>query len=215
LEKAEDADMDRKEARAAGDKAEKVAKGMRDKGLDKLGDAADRLAKGLKEGNKDSARQGNRDLRREVRAHERRRRINQLLAMEKEQLSECKNRCQQNTLSWLQRRQQQQQEASQPKAGSEPGRKDPGDATKLNAAKQRERLTGEQGSGDPTESDTEEATDGTREKATRKLRPDDYERFRKMADQALEREQIPLRHRKVIRDYFQRLRPKDGEDAVR
>ena len=43
----------------------------------------------------------------------------------------------------------------------------------------------------------------------------DYEKFRKMADQALEREQIPLRHRKVIRDYFQRIRPRDVEETER
>jgi hypothetical protein len=90
LDKVEEPPADRKEAKSLEDKLHKTAKNLREAKLDRLSKATSKMASGVR-GDKSQYKKGAGDLAKEVRNHERRRRINQLLAFEQERLTECKS----------------------------------------------------------------------------------------------------------------------------
>src|SRR5262249_5217654 len=89
---------DHKLARGVEEQVQRAARNMQAGKLERLAAATSKMASGVR-GDKGQYRKGAGELAKEVRNHERRRRINQLLAFEQERLTECKNRCQQNTLA--------------------------------------------------------------------------------------------------------------------
>jgi hypothetical protein len=192
------------EARAAEARMQAAAKEMQAKGLKRLGQATSRMAQGVK-GDRGQLRQGARDLAKEVRDHERRKRINQLLAREEQRLKDCKSRCEKAVRNLLAR----QPPKGGSGAGSQPGGKGSGaPRTRTPSGGKREEVKGTPGEG-PSEFETEPGREG-KQKA-RRLERDVYQKFRRLSEAALESEAIPLGHRETIRRYFELIRPQSGE----
>jgi hypothetical protein len=206
LDKVEEPKADPKEAKSLQEKLKQVARNMKGAKLERLSEATGRMADGAR-GDRSQYKQGARDLAKEVRDHARRRRINQLLALERERLSECKNRCQQNTLSWLRQQNAAKEKKSSGGAGTAAGGKDFGERTDLQAQRKRDRVEGQESAG-PSEVETEMVPDA-RQQAQRAYR-EMYQKYRRLSDTALESEPIPLRQRRVIRRYFELIHPPDG-----
>jgi hypothetical protein len=81
-----------------------------------------------------------------------------------------------------------------------------GEATQpLATVRQREELTGQQGTG-PSQTQRVEQSVDEPEQARRPVQPPpaDYER---MAEEVLRKESLPLSHRQTIRNYFRSIRP--------
>ena len=84
-----------------------------------------------------------------------------------------------------------------------------GEQTKLDSARQKEQLKGEMGEG-ASEIETTHMPEG-RQAAARAYR-EQYQKYRRMTEAALDSEPIPLGHRQTIRRYFELIRP-EGDEA--
>jgi hypothetical protein len=208
LEKLDEATLDKKEVRAVADKLEEAARGMQEKGLGDMSEAAKQMAKGVK-GDKGQLRQGARDLARRVREHERRRRLQSLLALELDRLKECKSRASSAMLAWLNQRNRKQNSGNS-SAGKGGGGPLFGDKTRLAVSRNQQELSGPSGEG-PEEVETTRSEEGPRQTAQRPTR-ETYQKYRRLSEAALESEPIPLGQRETIRRYFEMIRP-DGAEA--
>jgi hypothetical protein len=209
LEKMDEAALDRQEARAVAKKLEEAARGMQAKGLEGMSEAARQMAEGVK-GDKGRLRQGARDLARRLREHERRRRLQQLLALEMDRLKECKSRCSSAMLAWLNQRNRKNAESQAgAKAGTEKGGPLLGDKTRLPVVRNQQELSGTPGEG-PEEVETTRAAEGPGQPAHRPTR-ENYQKYRRLSEAALDSEPIPLGQRETIRRYFEMIRPDGGE----
>ena len=83
-----------------------------------------------------------------------------------------------------------------------------GDKTKLDSARKREQVKGQMGEGD-SETETTHMPEG-RQTAARTYR-EQYQKYRRMTEAALNSEPIPLGHRQTIRRYFELIRPQGDE----
>jgi hypothetical protein len=83
-----------------------------------------------------------------------------------------------------------------------------GELTKLDAARQKEQIKGEMGEGE-SETETTHMPEG-RQAAARAYR-EQYQKYRRMTEAALDAEPIPLGHRQTIRRYFELIRPQGDE----
>ena len=83
-----------------------------------------------------------------------------------------------------------------------------GEQTKLDSARQTEQVKGEMGEG-ASETETTHMPEG-RQTAARTYR-EQYQKYRRMTEAALNSEPIPLGHRQTIRRYFELIRPEGDE----
>ena len=203
--------FDRKEAKTLKDKLKKAAKAMSDAGLGQLSQATDDLANSLD----GSDCQGACDkLGKLARAQGTRKKINDLLTSQCQSLSECKGNCQKNSLAQIRAR----KKSDTPKEtwGMGISGNTEGDPTRLDSAHKRDQVKGQAGDG-PSEIETTHSPEG-RQTASRSYR-EDYQKYRKMTEAALNSEPIPLGHRQTIRRYFELIRPHGDEaretDAIR
>jgi hypothetical protein len=208
LEKLDDPPVDRKEAKAVEEKLKELARGLQEKGLTRLADAAEQLAQGVK-GDKGQLRKGTRELAQRLREHQRRRRLQQLLALEQDRLKECKSRCASSMLSWLARRKQQNQSESSG-AGKGSGGSLNGEKTKTAVQRRQEQLSGVAGDG-PSEVEVTSSPEATQQAG--RLPREQYQKYRRMSEAVLATEPIPLGHRETIRRYFDLIRP-EGDGAA-
>jgi hypothetical protein len=204
LEEMEDPQFDRKEAKALEEKLKQVAKEMADVGLGQMSEAASEMAEGAK-GGKGKFQKGARELARQVRSHERRRHINQLLTAEMERLNEGKCNCQANSL--VKGKNPYKSLSPSSTFGMETSGNVEGTKTNLLAQRNLEQVTGNPGEG-PAEVETTHSAEG-RQQAGRAYR-DVYNQYRRMSEAVLDSEPIPLGHRRTIRRYFELIRPQTG-----
>jgi hypothetical protein len=83
-----------------------------------------------------------------------------------------------------------------------------GELTKLDSARQKEQIKGEMGEG-ASETETTHMPEG-KQAAARAYR-EQYQKYRRMTEAALDSEPIPLGHRQTIRRYFELIRPQGDE----
>jgi hypothetical protein len=83
-----------------------------------------------------------------------------------------------------------------------------GELTKLDSARQKEQIKGEMGEGE-SETETTHMPEG-RQAAARAYR-EQYQKYRRLTEAALDAEPIPLGHRQTIRRYFELIRPQGDE----
>ena len=112
LEKARSASFDQREAQAVEPRVRQSAKDLKSKGLDLLSQATQRLAEGVK-GDAESLKEGTRSLAKEIREHDRRKRINELMMQEQRRLQECKNRCEARRLAYLKQKREEAEQSGQ------------------------------------------------------------------------------------------------------
>jgi hypothetical protein len=213
LDKLNEPKMDPKEARTVEEHLREEARKAEEKGLKQLGEAAEDMAKGAG-GQKGQFRKGARDLARQARQQQQRRRLQQLLGMQQNRLSDCKSRCASSTLTWLDPppNQNQKDASQQSKAGKEKGGKLYGNKTRTPTGKNRQEITGQDTGVGASEVDTEN-TQEARQEASR-LQRDRYKKYLRQSEAVLENEPIPLGHRETIRRYFELIRPESADDEV-
>ena len=206
LEKLEDPQLDRKEAKAVEEKLKQVAEAMGEAGLGQLGEATSDLAEGIKGGGKGKFKGATKTLAKLTKAHARRRRLNRLLAAEVEDLNERKGRCQNNSLARGRRPEKSRSPSSN--FGLATSGNVLGEKTNMLSKRNVEEITGDPGDG-PSEMETTHSPEG-RQMASRGYR-EAYQKALKKSEAVLDSEPIPLGHRQTIRRYFESIRPQNEE----
>jgi hypothetical protein len=207
LEKLDDPELDRKEAKAVEEKLKQVAESMGDAGLGQMSEAATQMAEGLKGGaNKSKFKKGTKAMASSARSHGRRRRIKEILDAELDNLNESKGKMRDSNRTTRYRRPERSKNPSSDWGAGISGNEGP--PTNLAANRQQEELTGNPGEG-PSEMETTHSPEG-RQSAARGYR-EKYQKYRKMSESVLDSEPIPLGHRETIRKYFELIRPQSGE----
>ena len=90
------------------------------------------------------------------------------------------------------------------------GQPDIGEETNLNGNRELKQITGMQGNGS-SEYETILSNEGSEEQTSRSY-SEAYREFRKMSESVLEAEPIPLGQRRMIRQYFESIRPQGDEN---
>jgi hypothetical protein len=216
LEQARSASFDRREAKAVEPRLKQSAESMKSRGLAGLSRATAGLAAGVK-GDPESLKQGTQELAKEIREHERRKRINELMAREQRRLSDCKNRCEARNLI-AQRQQEEQQQggakSDRARSGTIPGKSQEDGSTGDEPKKtdgNREEIAGRAGEDAPA--DIEENGQSMQGNNTPARRPSlkVHQKYQRESEAVLDREPIPLGHRESIRRYFELIRPPAGD----
>ena len=203
LEKAEPK-FDRKETKTLKEKLAQAAKAMEDGGLTELSTATTELAASLDD--EATAQGACKKLGNLARSQGRRKRISDLLTLATLNLGECKGNCDKNSTAKIRLRKKSDKPTSNWGMGIS-GNTD-GEKTKLDAARKREQIQGQMGEGD-SETETTHMPEG-RQTAARTYR-EQYQKYRRMTEAALNSEPIPLGHRQTIRRYFELIRPQGDE----
>jgi hypothetical protein len=203
LEQLEDPQLDRKEQKVVEEKLKQVAKEMGDVGLGQLSGAVSDFAESLK-GGKGKGKKATSVLAKEVRNQARRKRINDLLTGELENLKEGKCNC--NSLVKGKRPEKSKSPSSSFGAGTSGNVQ--GEKTQLLGQHNQVNITGTPGEG-PSDVETT-ASPEARQKAQRGYK-ESYQKYRKMSDAVLDSEPIPLGHRQTIRRYFELIRPQNSD----
>jgi len=203
LEQAE-AKFERKEAKNLREKLKKAALAQGEAGLGELSETTAEMADSLDDGEafRDSARK----LAKLARAQGRRKQINDLLSLLNNNLCECKGNCQKNGGAKILARKKSTRPTSNWGRGVS-GNVD-GDKTKLDSERKRDQLQGQADEG-PSEVETTHSPEG-RQLASRSYR-ENYAKYRRKTEAALNSEPIPLGHRETIRRYFELIRPQGDE----
>ena len=176
LEQARTATFDRREAQAVEPRLKQSADAMKNRGFDRLSRATAQLAKGVK-GDDESLKQGTQDLAKEIREHDRRRRINELMAREQRRLSDCKNDCERTARNLINQKLHEEQNKKngsdgkdkndRPETGKNRGELDrPGDDS-TDMAGNREKITGQPGDGPAETADAGKSRNGKRRRRPR------------------------------------------------
>jgi hypothetical protein len=205
LEQLEDPQLDRKEQKVVEEKLKQVAKEMGDVGLGQLSGAVSDFADSLK-GGKGKGKKATKVLAREVKNQARRKRINDLLNGELDNLKEGKCNCQSNSLVKGKRPEKSKSPSST--FGASTSGNVQGEKTQLLGQNNQVNITGTPGEG-PSDVETT-ASPEARQKARRGYK-ESYQKYRKMSDAVLDSEPIPLGHRQTIRRYFELIRPRNSD----
>ncbi|MFO0956934.1 MAG: hypothetical protein U0800_05630 [Isosphaeraceae bacterium] len=195
-------DLDRKEARTLKEKLKKVAEASDEAGLGEMAGAITEMIDGLDEPHSGKFQGGSKKLAKMSRKQAARSKIKEILDMELENLEECKGECKGDKA--IRVRMPSKSDSASANAGAVISGNTEGEKTDLNAARQREEITGNPGEG-PSEVETIHSPEG-RQTARRSYK-DAYDRARARSEAALESEPIPLGHRQTIRRYFELIRP--------
>ncbi len=208
LEKLDEPKLEHKQAKAVEEKLKQVARQMGEVGLGQLSSAVSDFAESLR-GGKGKGKQATRVLAREVKNQARRKRVNELLNSELDNLKESKCNCQYNSL----RRGKKPQKSTSPSStfGATTSGNVLGDKTKLLGQRNQVDVTGQPGDG-PSDVETT-ASPEARQQARRGYK-DVYQKYRKLSDAVLDSEPIPLGHRQTIRRYFELIRPQNSDEML-
>jgi hypothetical protein len=209
LEKLESPPTEKKEAKTLEEKLKQVAKQMGDVGLGQMSDAATEMAEGVTGGGNSKFKKATKTLANLTKGHAGRRRIKTILDGELEALDESKaGEC--NSQFTMRGKQPQKSTSPSNNWGASTSGNVLGDKTKLQANRKVEEITGNPGEG-PSEMETTHSPEG-KQKAARAYK-DNYQKYKKMSEDVLDSEPIPLGHRQTIRKYFELIRPA-GADST-
>jgi hypothetical protein len=208
LEKIDEVKLTPKEAKALEEKLKQLAKQMGDAGQGSLSDATAELAEALKSGN-GKVGQAARNLAKKIDNAVKRKKANDLLTAQIEDLKESKCQCQNNGGAKI----------KQPSKSNDPssnwgraisGNTD-GEKTKLNGKRNEVQLTGTPGAEGDSDVETT-ATPEARQKAAREYK-EKFEKFKKESETVVDGEPIPLGHRQMVKKYFELIRPSNSDAA--
>jgi hypothetical protein len=210
LEKLETPPVDKKEAKTLEEKLKQVAQQMGDVGLGQMSGAATEMAEGAKGGSNSKFKKASKTLADLTKGHAGRRRIKTILDGELEALDESKAGECNSEFTMRGKRPEKSTSPSQSWGASTSGNV-LGDKTKLQATRKVEEITGNPGEG-PSEMETTHSPEG-KQQAARGYK-DNYQKYKKMSEEVLDGEQIPLGHRQTIRKYFELIRPSGADSAA-
>jgi len=209
LEKLESPPIDKKETKTLEEKLKQAAKSMGDVGLGQMSGAATEMAEGTAGGNKSKFQKATKTLANLTKGHAGRRRIKQILDQELDALDESKaGEC--NSQYAIRGKKPEKSNQASNDWGATTSGNVLGDKTKLQAGRKVEEITGTPGEG-PSEMETTHSPEG-KQKAARAYK-ESYGKYKKMSEDVLDTEPIPLGHRQAIRKYFELIRPQNGDAA--
>ena len=209
LEKLETPPVEKKEAKTLEEKLKQVAKQMGDVGLGQMSGAATEMAEGVKGGSQSKFKKATKTLASLTKGHAGRRRIKQILDGELEALDESKaGEC--NSQYAMRGKKPEKSTSPSNNWGLTTSGNVLGDKTKLQATRKVEEITGNPGEG-PSEMETTHSPEG-KQQAARGYK-ENYQKYKKMSEDVLDSEPIPLGHRQTIRKYFELIRPAGGDSA--
>ncbi|MGC1275574.1 MAG: hypothetical protein WBC44_17845 [Planctomycetaceae bacterium] len=228
LEKLEKPGEGRRAEKAAAERMKKLAQEMSGKGLGALGGSVSEMAEGLSSGSSSKFCEGCKSLSSLLRKHDARKKMSSLMLRQLDKLNECKGQCsmcfggmckkcgssqcqgQCNKNSLAEGQNRKKSDKSSTNWGKSTSGNLYGDKTDLASNGKQEQLTGQAGEG-PSEIETTTSPEG-REQAGRGYK-ERYEKYRKLSEEVLDGEPIPLGHRQTIRNYFELIRPQEGDDT--
>jgi hypothetical protein len=206
---------DTRRAEQAANQMKEAAQRAEKQGQGRLSKAMSNMATNLPN-RPDLFKRGTQEMRDEIRKHERRRRVNELLAREQRWLEECKSRCESAMRNLLRN----------PPSGSKGGSGSSGAQSKGGggknwgrgsnhsekpesgpSARKLEQIRGQPGFG-PADMEQENTPDGPLAQPQPPLPERELRKFQQESKEALEREDYPLSYRLTIQKYFQQLVPK-------
>ncbi len=197
-----DPKFDRKDVKNLKEKLAKAAKEMQDANLADLSAATTELAEALEsDGGVQSSLKKLSNL---ARAQGRRKRISDLLTLSSNNLSECKSNCS----GGLRIRKKSKTDTPSSSWGRAISGNVNGQRTNLGSERKKDQVKGQMGEGD-SETETSHLPEG-KQAAARKY-SEQYQKYRRMSEAALNSEPIPLGHRQTIRRYFELIRPQGDE----
>lgn len=194
--------FDRKEIKNLKEKLAKAAREMAEANLADLSTATKELADALESDGSVPSRL--KKLSNLARAQGRRKRINDLLTLSSSSLSECKGKCS----GGLRLRKKSKKDTPSSGWGRGISGNIDGQRTSLDSERKRDQVKGQMGEGD-SETETSHMPEG-RQTAARKY-SEQYQKYRRMSEAALNSEPIPLGQRETIRRYFELIRPQGDE----
>jgi hypothetical protein len=204
LEKLDEVNLTPKEAKALEEKLKQLSKQMGEAGQGSLGEAVGDLADSIK-GGKGRVGKATRAIAKKVNLAVKRRKVNDLLLAQVEELKESKCNC--NGGARL--RMPSKSDSPSSNWGRAISGNIDGEKTKLAS-----KRTDQQVSGTPSnEGDSEVETTATpeaRQQASREYK-EKYQKFKKESDAVLEGEPIPLGHRQMVKKYFELIRPSNAD----
>jgi hypothetical protein len=210
LEKIDEVKLTPKEAKALEEKLKQLAKQMGDAGQGSLGDVVSELADGLK-GGKGKVGKATRSLAKKVNNAVKRKKVNDLLVAQIEELKDGKCNCQNSGGARLKLTQKSNSPSST--WGRTISGNIDGEKTKLNGKRTDQQLTGTPGGEGDSDVETT-STPEARQQASREYK-EKYQKFKKESEAVLEGEPIPLGHRQMVKKYFELIRPSNGDDAAK
>lgn len=206
LEKLDEVELTPKEAKALEEKLKQLAKQMGDAGQGSLGDAVAELAESLK-GGKGKVGQAAKNLAKKINNSVKRRKANDLLTQQLEELKEAKCQCQNNGGARI-KAPGKSNDPSSNWGRAISGNLD-GEKTKLNGKRNELQLTGTPGGEGDSDVETT-ATPEARQKAAREYR-ERFEKFKRESETVVDGEPIPLGHRQTVKKYFELIRPSNSD----
>ena len=208
LEKIDEVKLTQKEAKALEEKLKQLAKQMGEAGQGSLGEAVGELADGLK-GGRGKVGKATRTIARKVNLAVKRRKINDLLLAQIEDLKEGKCDCQVNGGPRL----KMPSKSNSPSStwGRTASGNIDGEKTKLASKRSDQQITGTPGGEGDSDVETS-ATPEARQQASREYK-EKYQKFKKESEAVLEGEPIPLGHRQMVKKYFELIRPANGDEV--
>jgi hypothetical protein len=208
LEKIDEVKLTPKEAKALEEKLKQLAKQMGDAGQGSLGDAVGELADGLK-GGSGKVGKATRTIAKKVNNAVKRKKVNDLLTAQLEDLKDCKCDCQCNGGARI----KMPSKSNNPSSnwGRAISGNIDGEKTKLNSKRTDQQLTGTPGGEGDSDVETT-STPEARQQASRAYK-EQYQKFRKESEAVLEGEPIPLGHRQIVKKYFELIRPSSSDPA--
>jgi hypothetical protein len=208
LEKMEEVKLTPKEAKALEEKLKQLSKKMGEAGQGSLSEAVGDLADSLKGGN-GKVGKASKGLAKKINNAVKRKKVNDLLTAQLEDLKECKCDCQGNGGAKIKMASKSNSPSSSWGRGIS-GNVD-GEKTNLNGKRNEVQLSGtpsDEGDSDVETTTTPEA----RQRAGREYK-EKYQKFRKESETVVDGEPIPLGHRQTVKKYFELIRPSNA-DAV-
>jgi hypothetical protein len=206
LERIDEVKLTPKEAKALEEKLKQLAKKMGEAGQGSLGDNVGELADNLK-GGKGKVGKATGKLAKKINNAVKRRKVNDLLLAELEDLKESKCNCQCNGGPRL--RMPQKSDSPSSTWGRGISGNISGEKTKLASTRTDQQITGTPGGEGESEVETT-ATPEARQQASREYQ-EKYQKFKKESEAVLEGEPIPLGHRQTVKKYFELIRPSNTD----
>jgi hypothetical protein len=208
LEKLDDVKLAPKEAKALEEKLKQLAKQMGEAGQGSMSDAVAELADSLK-GGKGKVGKATGGLAKKINNAVKRRKVNDLLLAQVEELKDCKCECQCNGGPRLKMARKSDNPSSN--WGRAISGNTDGEKTKLASKRSDQQLTGTPGAEGDSDVETTSAPEA-RQQASREYK-EKYQKFKKESEAVLEGEPIPLGHRQMVKKYFELIRPSNSDPA--
>ncbi|WP_254508220.1 hypothetical protein [Anatilimnocola floriformis] len=204
LAKAEAPELDRATEKAVKEKLEKAAKQADSSGQNSLSNALSQMSSGLGNDRKGFS-EGSQKLAGEASKQGKRKKLHDLLTKQCNCLGECKGECECESTSKNKSKSNKPGGKNWGLAGSDG---ELGERTAKLGGKQ-EKIKGQQSGEGEVETETTHSPEGSQQ-SQREYR-ENYAKYKKISEDVLDSEPIPLGHRQTIRRYFESIRPNDAE----